>query len=61
MLTESTAQTGAEISELLDSDVVWQVPISGQKILALFSRNKQVMMEVSIIPLSEPLGGLRVR
>ncbi|KAG4426876.1 hypothetical protein IFR05_017641, partial [Cadophora sp. M221] len=39
------AQTGAEISELLDSDAVWQVAISGQKILALFSRNKQVMME----------------
>ena len=61
MLTEPTAQTGAEIGELLDSDAVWQVTISGQKILALVSRNKQVMMEVSIIPLSEPLGGLPVR
>jgi len=46
------AQTGAEISELLDSDAVWQVPISGQKILALFSRNKQVMMEFWAVPAS---------
>lgn len=46
------ARTGAEISELLDSDAVWQVVISGQKILALFSRSKQVMMEFWAVPAS---------
>ncbi|KAK0101565.1 hypothetical protein ONS95_006731 [Cadophora gregata] len=46
------AQTGAEIINLLSSDAVWQVAILGQKILTLFSRNKQIMMEFWAVPAS---------
>lgn len=36
------------MDEILNSDAVWQVDILGPKIVALFSRNNEVILEVSI-------------
>ncbi|KAH7369978.1 WD40-repeat-containing domain protein [Rhexocercosporidium sp. MPI-PUGE-AT-0058] len=46
------AQTGAVISELLDSDAVWQVAILGQKILVFFMKKNNVIMEFWAVPAS---------
>lgn len=41
-------KTGALLDELLNSDAVWKVDILGKNIVALFSRNNEVVLEVSV-------------
>ncbi|KAH9212971.1 WD40-repeat-containing domain protein [Leptodontidium sp. 2 PMI_412] len=50
------ARTGVLISELLDSDAVWQVSILDQKILVFFMRNNSIVMESKP---AEPLVAIR--